>query len=77
MPLTIEQAHFVSDCRLAIIQNTQAGRPPSEGVDEERLRQALDIVRSERTIGAASQAKAKKGKAAVVPIDLDALMGKK
>ena len=77
MPLTIEDARFVSDCRLQIIQNTEAGKPPSEGIDEDRLRAALDLVRQEMTIGAASAAKKKKSAAAVVPIDLDALMGKK
>jgi len=78
MSLTIEDARFVSDTRLKIIENMQAGREPDFGIDKEKLKKALEIVRSERTIGAASSSKAgKKSSAPTVPVDLDALMGKK
>ena len=75
MPLTIEDARFVSDMRLKIVQNVQAKREPDYGLDKEQLRKALEVVRTERTLGAASAKTKKKGE--VIPIDLDALMGKK
>lgn len=78
MSLTIEDARFVSEMRLKIVENMQANREPDFGIDKDRLRRALEIVRSERSIGAASSAKAAKASASpTVPIDLDALMGKK
>jgi hypothetical protein len=78
MPLTIEDARFVSEMRLKIVENMQAEREPDFGIDKERLRKALDIVRAERSIGAAAGGKAsKKASTPTVPVDLDALMGKK
>ena len=78
MPLTIEDARFVSEMRLKIVENMAAGRAKDHGIDKDRLRKALDIVRVERSIGAASSAKSKKAASdPVVQIDLDALMGKK
>jgi hypothetical protein len=75
MPLNIEQARFVSDMRLKIVQNVQAGRALDHGIDKERLKEALDTVRTDRSLGAGS--KKGKTKSEVIPIDLDALMGKK
>jgi hypothetical protein len=78
MPLTIEDAKFVSELRLQIVENMQANRESDFGIDKEKLKKALDIVRAERSIGAAAGGKASKRKSEpVVPIDLDALMGKK
>lgn len=77
MPLTVEDAQFVSQTRLKIVQNIAADRPSDDGIDKDRLKRALDIVRSERSIGAAGAGKKSAAKGPVVPIDLDALMNKK
>jgi hypothetical protein len=53
----------------------QAGRALDHGIDKERLKEALDTVRTDRSLGAGS--KKGKTKSEVIPIDLDALMGKK
>lgn len=76
MPYTAEQAKFVADLRLKMVQNMAANKPPEAGIDKEKLKEALEIVRHERSIGDATNSGAK-AKAPIIPLDLDAFMGKK
>lgn len=75
MSLSIEEAQFVSNTRLKMVQNMQAGLSPEAGLDKEKLKAALELVRKDRSIGDASNSKAK-GKAPTIPIDLKAFMSK-
>ncbi len=76
MPLTIEDARFVADTRLKLVQNMRDGVAPEHGIDKEKLKAALELVRHERSIGDATNSKAK-AKAPSIPIDLGAFMSKK
>ena len=72
MSMTSEDARFVAEARLAIVKNMQAGKPASSGIDKARLRQALELIREDRTLGEAS--KSKKAAENVVPINLSDFM---
>jgi len=76
MPLTIEDARFVADTRLKLVQNMRDGLAPEHGIDKEKLKKALEIVRHERSIGDATGSKAK-AKAPSIPLDLASFMAKK
>jgi hypothetical protein len=75
MSLSIEDAKFVANTRLKIVQNQRDGVAPETGIDEEHLRAVLELVRKDRSIGDAGNSKAK-GKAPQIPIDLKAFMKK-
>ena len=76
MSLTIEDARFIADTRLLLVQNMRDEKAPESGIDKEKLKRALELVRQDRSIGAATGSKAK-GKTPSIPIDLGAFMGKK
>lgn len=76
MPFTVEDAHFVSDMRLKLVQNMRDGLAAEAGISKEKLRKALEIIRQDRSIGDATNSKAK-AKAPTIPLDLGAFMGKK
>jgi len=76
MSLTIEDARFVADMRLKLVQNMRDGLVPEAGIDKDKLRTALELVRRDRSIGDATNSKAK-AKAPMIPIDLGDFMGKK
>lgn len=75
MPLTIEDARFVADTRLKLVQNMRDGLAPEAGIDKDKLKKALELVRHERSIGDATNSKAK-AQAPSIPIDLSAFMKK-
>lgn len=75
MSLTIEDAQFVANTRLKMVQNMQAGLLPEAGIDKEKLKKALELVRKDRSLGDATGSKAK-AKAPVIPIDLSSFMKK-
>lgn len=78
MSLTKEDADFVANCRLRVLQNIQAGKVPEADIDEEKLKRAYEIIRKDRSLGAAGKGSKSKSKAEdVVPLDLNAFMGKK
>lgn len=77
MRLTVEQAQNVSQLRLKMVQNMQKGVPAESGIDEEVLRQALESIRADRSLGEASQAKGKGSSASTIPLDLGEFMKKK
>lgn len=76
MSLTIDDARVIADTRLKLVQNMRDGLAPEAGIDKEKLRHVLDLVRQDRSIGDATNSKAK-AKAPTIPIDLGAFMGKK
>ena len=73
MSLTIEDARMVADMRLKLVQNMRDGKVPEAGIDKEKLRAALELVRRDRSIGDATNSKAK-AKAPMIPLDLSAFM---
>lgn len=73
MSFTIEDARFVADTRLKLVQNMRDGRAAEAGISKEELRRALDMIRKDRSIGAATNSKAK-GKEPSIPIDLGSFM---
>ena len=75
MPFSVEDATFVADMRLKLVQNMQKNLAPEHGIDKEDLKRALEVVRKERSLGDAGGSKAK-GKAPVIPLDLEAFMNK-
>ncbi len=75
MSLSITDAREVADMRLKLVQNIRDGRAPESGIDEDRLKVVLEMVRQDRSIGDATGSKAK-GKAPTIPLDLDAFMKK-
>lgn len=75
MSLSIEDAQFVADTRLKLVQNMRDGKVPEAGIDKEKLKQALELVRQDRSIGDATGSKAK-AKAPTIPLDLDNFMQK-
>ena len=75
MPFSAEDATFVADMRLKMVQNMRDQLAPEHGIDKEELKRALTVVRKERSIGDAGGSKAK-GKAPVIPLDLEAFMKK-
>ena len=76
MPFSAEDATFVADMRLKMVQNMQGGLAPEHGIDKEELKRALSVVRSERSLGDSTGSKAK-AKAPIIPIDLGDFMNKK
>jgi hypothetical protein len=76
MSLSLEEATFISNTRLKMVQNMQNDLPPEHGLDKEKLKECLALVRKDRSIGDATNSKAK-GKAPQIPIDLKAFMAKK
>lgn len=75
MGLSTEDARFLADTRLKLVQNMQDGLAPESGIDQEKLKTALELVRKDRSIGDATNSKAK-GKAPVIPLDLGEFMAK-
>ena len=75
MPFSAEDATFVAETRLKMVQNMAKNLPPEHGIDKEKLKAALEIVRSERSLGDATGSKAK-AKAPTIPLDLKAFMNK-
>jgi len=75
MSISIEDARFVADMRLKLVQNMRDGLTPEAGIDKEKLKAALAIVRQDRSIGDATGSKAK-AKAPTIPIDLEAFKRK-
>lgn len=75
MPFSIEDATFVADARLKMVQNMAKGLAPESGIDKEELKRALEVVRKDRSLGDAGGSKAK-GKAPQIPMDLGAFMNK-
>ncbi|MCK5644194.1 MAG: hypothetical protein KAJ19_25570 [Gammaproteobacteria bacterium] len=75
MSLSIDDAREVADMRLKLVQNIRDGKAPEAGIDEDRMKAVLETVRKDRSIGDATNSKAK-GKAPTIPIDLDAFMNK-
>ena len=73
MGLTIEDARFIANTRLKLVQNMQEGKVPEAGIDKEVLKKTLDLVRQDRSIGDATNSKAK-AKAPTIPIDLKSFM---
>lgn len=73
--ITVEDAKFVANMRLKMVQNMQNGLPPEEGIEKEDLKTVLAKVRHSRSIGDATGSKAK-AKAPMIPIDLDAFLQK-
>lgn len=69
MSITVEDARFVADMRLKLVQNMRDGLVPEAGIDKEKLKAALAIVRKDRSIGDATGSRAK-AKAPTIPIDL-------
>jgi hypothetical protein len=74
MGLSIEEARFVADTRLRLVQNMSKDLPAEAGIDKEDLKKALAMVRQDRSIGDATNSKAK-AKAPTIPIDLKSFMG--
>lgn len=75
MSLSIEDAQFVSNTRLKLLQNIKAQLPPDHGIDKEKLKLALELVRTDRSLGDTTGSKAK-AKAPIIPIDLESFMKK-
>lgn len=73
MGLSIEDARFVADTRLKLVQNMSDGKAPEAGIDKDTLKAALEMVRTDRSIGDATNSKAK-AKAPIIPIDLKSFM---
>ncbi len=73
--LTIEDARFVADMRLKLVQNMRDGLAPEHDISKDKLKAALAIVRKDRSIGDATGSKAK-AKAPTIPIDLADFMKK-
>ena len=72
---SVEDAKFVSECRVKMVVNMQNGLVPEAGLDKEQLKRALEIVRKERSLGLAGAGKVTKRKAApMIPIDLNEFM---
>lgn len=75
MAFSVEDATYVADMRLKMVQNMQNQLPPEHGIDKDELKRCLEVVRKDRTLGDAGGSKAK-GKAPVIPLDLEAFMKK-
>lgn len=75
MSFTVDDARFVADMRMKMVQNMQKGLTPSMGIDKEELKRALEMIRKDRSIGAASSAKGKRS-APTIPIDISAFLTK-
>ena len=73
MSLSIQDAQFVADCRLKLVTNMKNDRVPEHGIEEDDLKRSLELVRHDRSIGDATNSKAK-AKAPVIPLDLSAFM---
>lgn len=59
MALTIEQAQKLSEMRVRILKNTQAGKEPHDGFTQEEITEALGMLRKGREAsGEAAAAKA-------------------
>ena len=54
--MTPQEANFVSDLRLRILQNQSQGLPPETGLDKDQLKEAIRICRADYT---AAQSKSK------------------
>lgn len=75
MSFSVADSEFVSACRLQMVDNMQKGLAPEAGIDKEKLKRALEIIRQERSIGAAGGGKkTKKESGPVIEIDLEAFM---
>lgn len=75
MGLSIQDAQFVADTRLKLVTNMKNDLVPEAGIDKEDLKRALALVRQDRSIGDATNSKAK-AKAPIIPLDLGAFMKK-
>ena len=75
MPFSVEDARTAADMRLKMVQNMQNNLAPEHGIDKDELKRILESVRSDRSIGDAGGSNAK-GKAPVIPLDLEAFMKK-
>jgi len=79
MALGIEQAQKLSELRVRMLKNTQAGRPSHEGFSKEEIKEALDMIRAGKGASAAAAAtKAKKGtgkKKSAVAVDTKSFFG--
>lgn len=73
MGLSIQEAQFVADTRLKLVTNIKNDLPPEHGIGKEKLKEVLALVRSDRSIGDATNSKAK-AKAPMIPLDLDKFM---
>lgn len=46
--MEVHEAQKLNDLRKRMLENQAAGRPPHAGIDEEELREALNILRADR-----------------------------
>jgi len=76
MSLTVQDARDVADMRLRLVQNIRDHKAPEAGIDQEDLKRCLELVRRDRSIGDATNSKAK-AKAPQIPINLEDFMAKK
>lgn len=79
MALTIDQAQKLSEMRLRILANVQAGNPAHTGFSKEEITEGLSMIRQGKTASAVAAAekgkKTKKAKAGGAPIDTKAFFG--
>lgn len=74
MELDIETAQKVSNLRLRIVENMDAGRDSFHGINEDDLREALAKIRKSRSVSAATTKS--KSSTPDIPIDLNAFLSK-
>ena len=55
-----EDAQFISDVRMQMLANKQAGRPEDEGIDREKLKRCIAMIRETRGKASESRAASKK-----------------
>lgn len=75
MGLTVDDAKELAQMRLRLLENKKKGLPAEHGIDKEKLKDCLELIRKDRSLGDATGSKAK-AKAPVIPMDLDAFMNK-
>lgn len=83
MPTTPEDAQKLTNLHQRILANVAAGKKPQDGISQDEVREALDIVRADRgkALAAGVEKAPKKGKKAKAPSaggqSLDAVLAAK
>ena len=71
MPLTPEDITELNDLRSTILANHQAGKPSHTGIDQDRLKHALELLRKDRKTAESGVKKKTSTKKGVDPAQLD------
>lgn len=82
MPITPEQSQKLTDIHQRVLANVAAGKKPQDGISQDEVKEALDILRSDRSKAlAAGEKKAGKAKKEKKPSaagqSLDAVLASK